>query len=60
MTWSQLSKNDPDKTDPAMLLMMPETLWKTRYSFALPLFSGGTDGGQYNHTVQIVVSSSKV
>lgn len=60
ITWSQLGRDNDQKTDPAMLLIMPDYLWKSSYAFTLPIFTGGNQGGKYNHFVQIITHESKV
>ncbi|XP_067948940.1 IgGFc-binding protein-like [Watersipora subatra] len=58
LTASQI-KGNTSLTDPAMLLLLHTDYWKYRYTFALPVFTGGSHGGNYQNVIQIVVEKEK-
>ena len=59
LTMSQI-KGNSSLTDPSMLLLIPSQFWKDRYTFALPVFTGGSHGGDYTNVIQIVIPTSQV
>jgi len=43
-----------------MVLVMPQSLWKTKYRFALPISSGVAAGGEYVNFAQLIVPTVAV